>query len=160
MLDLAKKIETGVVFVLFTLMLVTVIISSIELAIIMYHEFMSPPKYMFGLQDLLEVLGFFLMVLIALELLETIKAYLENKFHLEVVVVVAMIAIARKIIIIDYKDTPPETLYGMAAVILALSVGYYLVKRARDKSPKEEEKSNEHDVISPSFDRIQKSLEK
>lgn len=160
MLDIAKKIESGIVTVLLALMLITVIISTIELAIIMYNELMSPPKYMFGLQDVLEVLGFFLMVLIALELLETIKAYLEHKFHLEVVVVVAMIAIARKIIIIDYKEISPETLYGMAAVILALSVGYYLVKRARDSNPTDEKKPHEHEVISPSFDRIQKSLDK
>ncbi len=158
MLDIAKKIEFVVVLILLGLMLVTVAISTVELAIIMYHEFMSPPKYMFGLQDLLEVLGFFLMVLIALELLETIKAYLEHKFHLEVVVVVAMIAIARKIIIIDYKETSAETLYGMAAVILALSVGYYLVKRARDGGPNDDKKSHEHETISPSFDKIQNKL--
>jgi uncharacterized membrane protein (DUF373 family) len=157
MIDIAKKIEHIVVLVLLSLMLVTLVISTIELGIIMYNEFLSPPKYMFGLQDLLEVLGFFLMVLIALELLETIKAYLERKFHLEVVVVVAMIAIARKIIIIDYKETDPATLYGMAAVILALSVGYYLVKRARDEHEVLEQKSAEHDLISPSFDRINRT---
>ncbi len=154
MIDIAKKVEHAVVLVLLGLMLLTLIISTIELAIIMYNEFLSPPKYMFGLQDLLEVLGFFLMVLIALELLETIKAYLERKFHLEVVVVVAMIAIARKVIIIDYKETMPATLYGMAAVILALSVGYYLVKRARDEHEETEKKPPEHDTISPSFNRI------
>jgi len=151
MLDIAKKVEVAIVAILLALMLVTLIISTVELAIIMYDEFMSPPKYLFGLQDLLEVLGFFLMVLIALELLETIKAYLEHKSHLEVVVVVAMIAIARKIIIIDYKSTSPQILYGMAAVILALAVGYYLVKRARDKSPNEEAPRQEGEKIKPSF---------
>jgi len=130
MLEFTKRVETIIVYILLGLMILTVAISTVELAIIMYHEFTSPPKYMFGLQDLLEVLGFFLMVLIALELLETIKAYLEHKFHLEVVVIVAMIAIARKIIIIDYKQTSANVLYGMAAVIVALSIGYYLVRKA------------------------------
>lgn len=150
MLELARKVESVVVYVLLALMLVTVAISTIELAIIMYHEFISPPKYMFGLQDLLEVLGFFLMVLIALELLATIRAYIEHKFHLEVVVIVAMIALARKIIILDYKQTTPATLYGMAAVILALSVGYYLVKRARENKEQTEQPPAKTDTISPS----------
>lgn len=154
MLDITKKIEAAVVYVLLALMLLTVAISTIELAIIMYNEFMSPPIYMFGLQDLLEVLGFFLMVLIALELLETIKAYMEHRFHLEVVVVVAMIAIARKVIILDYKETEATTLYGMAAVILALAVGFYLVKKARDDKDNKKELPTEAHTISPSIEMI------
>jgi uncharacterized membrane protein (DUF373 family) len=71
------------------------------------------------------------MVVIGLELLETIKAYLEqDKVHVEVVFLVAMVAVARKIIILDYKETSAELLLGMSAVIIALSAGFYFCKRS------------------------------
>jgi len=71
------------------------------------------------------------MVLIGHELLESIKTYLlEDKIHAEVIFLVAIVAVSRKIIILDYKTTTPEMLYGMAAVIVALGLGYFLVRKA------------------------------
>ncbi len=50
--------------------------------------------------NLPEIFGFFMLILIGIELLETIRAYLvENVVHVEVVIEVALIAIARKVII-------------------------------------------------------------
>ena len=49
--------------------------------------------------------------------------------HLEVVLMVALIAVARKVIILNLKEISNLTLIGLAAVIISLSVGYYLVKR-------------------------------
>jgi len=75
--------------------------------------------------------GFFLMVLIGLELLETIRAYLEEgRVHAEVVFLVAIVAVSRKVIIMDYKTAPTELLFGMSALIIALGLGYFLVRRA------------------------------
>lgn len=71
------------------------------------------------------------MVLIGLELLETIKTYLEeDRVHAEVVFLVAIVAVSRKVVILDYKETSTEMLFGMAALIVALGIGYYLVRRA------------------------------
>jgi uncharacterized membrane protein (DUF373 family) len=67
-------------------------------------------------------------VLIGVELLETIKAYVkENVVHVEVVFTVAMIAIARKVIILDVKELSGLTLMGIGVIIIALSAGYYLL---------------------------------
>jgi uncharacterized membrane protein (DUF373 family) len=41
-----------------------------------------------------------------------------------------MIAIARKVIILEVKDLDPLALIGIACIILALAVGYYFVKKA------------------------------
>jgi uncharacterized membrane protein (DUF373 family) len=51
--------------------------------------------------------------------------------HAEIVIKVAMIAIARKIIILDVKDLPSLTLIGIAAIVIALSAAYYVIKRLR-----------------------------
>jgi len=56
--------------------------------------------------------------------------YLTKKtVHVEVVFTVAMIAIARKVIILDVKELSSLTLIGIGVIIFALSAGYYLVRR-------------------------------
>ena len=71
------------------------------------------------------------MVLIGVELIEVVKDYLtENTLHVEIVFLVAMIAVARKVIVLDYKSTSPQTLYGTAAIIVALCGGFYLLKKS------------------------------
>ena len=73
------------------------------------------------------------MILIGLELIETIKVYLtQDTIHVEIIFLVAIIAITRKVIILDFKELTSLTLIGIAAVILSLSVGYYVLKKAMD----------------------------
>ena len=82
----------------------------------------------FGL--LHEVFGAFLLILIGLELMKTVVAYLDqHELHVEVVFTVAMIAIARHAIGLDIETTAPLTLVGMGVLVLALSGGYYLFKK-------------------------------
>ena len=78
------------------------------------------------------MLGLVMLILIGIELLESIKTYLsEQRLHVEVVLMVAIIAVSRKVIILNIKETSASVLVAIASIILALSVGYYLVKRAR-----------------------------
>lgn len=136
-MKIIAPIEKLIVLTLLGLMMITLVISTAELAAILFQQIMTPPIYLLNLTELMEVFGFFLMVLIGLELLETIKVYWnENRFHLEIVLIVAMIAIARKVIILDYKTFSPAFLVGMAAIILALAVSYYLVMRTYKPSDK------------------------
>jgi uncharacterized membrane protein (DUF373 family) len=53
-----------------------------------------------------------------------------KRVHVEAVLLVALIAVARKIILLDLKDLPAVALLGIAAVILAVAGGYVLVRRA------------------------------
>ena len=79
-----------------------------------------------------EIFGFFLILLIGVELLETIKAYLsENVVHSEIVLEVALIAIARKVITLNVKEYEPMTLIGIAALIFTISVSYFFIRRCR-----------------------------
>ncbi|MDZ7316881.1 MAG: phosphate-starvation-inducible PsiE family protein [candidate division KSB1 bacterium] len=124
--------ERGVVFVLLLLMVVVLVIGTVELAVMLYQSLIRPPFLLFDLTNLLEIFGTFLMVLIGLELLETIKVYWQqNKFHLEEVLIVSIIAVARKVILVDSKTFSADFLLGMAALILALAVSYFLVQRKR-----------------------------
>jgi uncharacterized membrane protein (DUF373 family) len=120
-----------IILVLIGMMMLAVLLSTVELLIILVVELFKPPKYLLGIDNLFEIFGFFMMILIGLELLESIRTYLSDELlHVEVVFLVAMIAIARKVIILEVKDLDPLVLIGIASIVLALAVGYYFVKKA------------------------------
>jgi uncharacterized membrane protein (DUF373 family) len=126
-----------IVGILLLLMMVAVLAATVELGVILYGELMKPPQMLLNIDEMLEVFGFFLMVLIGVELLETIKAYLEEeRVHAEVVFLVAIVAVSRKVIILDYKTADPQLLLAMSAIIIALGIGYYLVCQAVRLPPK------------------------
>jgi len=126
-----KRFERFIVITLLVMMMIAVLLSTVELFVVLVQQLFKPPVMLLNKAEMLEVFGFFLMVLIGLELLETIKAYLEeDRIHAEVVFLVALVAVSRKVIILDYKEMAPGLLYGMSALIIALGAGYYLVRRA------------------------------
>jgi uncharacterized membrane protein (DUF373 family) len=71
-----------------------------------------------------------LLLLLGLELLETLKTYFSD-YHVrtEVILIVAMIAVGRHIVQIDFEHMAPGALAGVAVLILALSISYFLVRK-------------------------------
>jgi uncharacterized membrane protein (DUF373 family) len=66
------------------------------------------------------------------ELLETLKAYLKKDvIHIRVVLEVALIAMARKVIIEEPNTVPGLTLLGIAALILALGIAFHVERQAK-----------------------------
>jgi len=129
--NLLNMIERVIVLTLLSLMMLVVVASVAELAIVIINQLIAPPFLLLNITEILKVFGFFLMVLIGLELLETLKAYLsEDRVHAEVVLLVAMVAIARKVIILDFNEYTPTMLMGMSSIIVALGISYFLVRRA------------------------------
>lgn len=127
-----EKIERLLVLSLLVMMVSVVILSTVELGWIIIKDIVTPPMFLLDINELLDIFGMFLLVLIGVELLETVKMYLSNKtVHVEVVFTVAMIAIARKVIILDIKEVSSLTLMGIGIIILALSTGYFLLARRR-----------------------------
>lgn len=126
-----KKFERYIILGLLGMMVVVVFLGTLELAVVLVKEMLKPPKFLLNIDEMLTVFGFFLMILIGLELIETMKIYLsEESVHVEIIFLVAIIAITRKVIILDVKSLAPLTLLGIAAVILALAFGYYALQRA------------------------------
>ena len=130
MLDLLKKFERIVIQALIAMMILVVLLATVELGWIIIKDIITPPVILLEIAELLEIFGFFLLVLIGVELLETIKAYLLDKVvHVEIVLEVALIAIARKVIILDLEKYNSLTVLGIAGLILAVSVAFFVVKR-------------------------------
>jgi uncharacterized membrane protein (DUF373 family) len=77
---------------------------------------------------LFELFGLFLNVLIALEILENITAYLrKHVIQVELVIVTSLIAVSRKIIILDLEKKSSSDLIALAVAVFSLSVGYAIV---------------------------------
>ena len=129
--DLLKKFEKAITVTLVVMMAIVVLLATIELGWIIIKDIITPPVFLLEIEELLDIFGLFLLVLIGVELLETIKAYLkDNVVHFDVVLTVAMIAITRKVIILDVKELPSMTLVGIAAIIVALAAAKYFFRKA------------------------------
>ncbi len=136
MLDFLKKFERFVIMSLIGMMVIVVILSTLELCWIIIKDIVTPPIFLLEIDELMEIFGFFLLVLIGIELLETIKAYLiRGVVHVEIVLEVALIAIARKIIILDIAKYDGLKLLSLAALILTVSIGFFIVKRFNCTTP-------------------------
>ena len=131
MVPFIKSFEKMIVLVLVVLMAVVLLLSTVELAWVIIKDAITPPILLLEIDELLEIFGLFMLVLIGIELLETIaKTYMaESVDHAQIVMAVAIIAITRKVIILDVKDLSGLALVGIAAIILALSIGYYLIRK-------------------------------
>ena len=124
--------ERIIVYILIVLMMVIILVALSGFIILIIRDITQQPTSILSIDELLGFFGYVLLVLIGLELLDTIRAYLmEHVVHVEVVLEVALIAVARKIIILELKDVPSSTLFGIAALVAALAVAFYLEKSGR-----------------------------
>lgn len=139
---LLTKIQKLAVVALAGMLVVVTALSTIHLAVLIGEEIWKPPKFLIPVQGLLEIFGYFLLVLIGVELIETMKAYLKkDTIHIRVVLEVALIAMARKVIIEEPNTVPSLTLFGIAALILALGVAFYFERQAK-REPRGGEKDS------------------
>ncbi len=115
------------------MMVVVILLSTIQLGRILFVDIFSPPNYLLEINELLDIFGFFMLILIGVELLETIRAYLDDhEVHVEIVLEVALIAVARKVVIIDVKEYSYGSLLAIAAIVLSLAAAYYLQRKTRN----------------------------
>jgi len=127
-----RRFEHGVVVVLIATMAVVVAVTAIELVWLVVKDLITAPALWLDDLELLDTFSFVLLILIGLELMETIRAYLaENVIHVDIVLEVALIAIARKVIVLDPMTYGAATVLALGALILALALGFYLERHAR-----------------------------
>jgi len=138
-----RHFERYLVIGLLGMMVVVVFLGTVELGFILVEQMLKPPRFiLLDINEMLKIFGFFMMILIGLELIETIKVYLvEEVVHVEVILLVAIIAIARKVIVLDVKTVAPLSLIGIAAIVIALSAGYFALKKALGHKNKGQDKT-------------------
>jgi uncharacterized membrane protein (DUF373 family) len=72
-----------------------------------------------------------LLIVLGLELLETLRVYFtQHRVRLEIILVVAIIAVGRHVINLDFHHIDGASIAGIAALVIALTGGYYLVRKS------------------------------
>lgn len=110
------------------LMVFVILLCIADVFFVLYEKLSAPPYFVLEFGDIFTVFASFLAVLIAIEIFANITLYLrDDVIHIRLVIATALMAIARKVIVLDFTTLAPEYVYGIAAVILALGITYYLV---------------------------------
>jgi len=113
-------------------MVAVIVVIMFDLSIYLIQSLFNSEPFNFLGRTLLDIFGLFLSVLIALEILENITAYLrKHVVQVELVIVTSLTAVARKIIILDLEKITGVSLIGLAIAILSLSISYFIVKSVR-----------------------------
>ncbi len=130
-LSLVDRFERQLAKVLSLLLCVVVLAASVQLVVQVVLEFFNPATGWLG-NDLIRILGDVLTVLIALEVLQNVTAYLRHHVvQIELVLLTALTAVARKVIVLPPgAEGKPELLLGLGVTVVSLSAGYWLVKQA------------------------------
>jgi uncharacterized membrane protein (DUF373 family) len=133
-LDGLKVFENILSKVLSLFMIAVILVSVIDLGFILFYGLLDPPDDFLG-RTLINIFGLFLNILIALEILENITAYLrQHVVQVELVIVTSITAVARKIIILDFAKTSGIDLIGLALAVFALSISYWIIRSMRNRS--------------------------
>jgi len=132
------KFERILGIALLVVISIVAVASVIELAYTLVRDIFTGPGLLFEIRELFNIFGMFMLVLIAIELMSSIHAHLDNKSnHVEVMLIIAITAVTRKIVILDSKNVDAAYIASLALLFLSLSVGYYLLKRGRVKKEPE-----------------------
>lgn len=128
LIEIIRTVVHAAVRVLAVLMTVVILWGVADVVMVLYQDLMTPPFMLLTINDILALFGAFMAVLIAIEILINIIIYLrEDVIHVKIVMATALMAIARKVIILDFSKVSSDYVLAIAVVALAMSVGYWLV---------------------------------
>jgi uncharacterized membrane protein (DUF373 family) len=133
LITLLRRIIHFSVRLLAILMTLVIIWGVIDVGWVMYKKLITPPFMILSISDILATFGAFMAVLIAIEIFINITIYLrDDVIHVKVVMATALMAIARKVIILDFEKITSDLVWATAGVGLAMSIGYWLVVKRTD----------------------------
>jgi uncharacterized membrane protein (DUF373 family) len=135
MLEYLNRFERWIYYALMVMLALVIFLGVIELVVILFYAIFTDFSFRLANFEILEIFGYFLLILIGIELLETIKAYLiKNEIHVEIIILVAIIAVARKIILLDPfaegASLNSAAMIALGVVVVALAASYYLVRKS------------------------------
>ncbi len=127
--------EHGVkrIMAMFLIIVLSIVIlaSAPSLVILFRDELLSAPRWVIDAEKIPVVLNLVLWILITIELMDSIRIYIARHIlHLETVLSLAMIALARKIITLKLGEFEPVTILGVGGLVLAIAFAYYFVRKS------------------------------
>ena len=126
------QVERVIVASLVVMMVLVLVLATVEVGWVILNDIVTPPIGLLGIDKLLDVFGLFLLILVGVELLATVSAYAtEHVVQVDVVLEVALIAVCRKVIVLEIKEHSVLNLLGIAALVITLGAARYLEGRNR-----------------------------
>jgi uncharacterized membrane protein (DUF373 family) len=111
--------------------MIVVALSTFELALLTVMDLSLAREKLLEVDQMLDLFGFFLLVLVGMELLTSLKEYVRvGAVQVEVVLEVALVALAQRVIILK-PGAAPFSQFGLAALILALAGSFWCVRASR-----------------------------
>jgi len=129
-----KRFELSVFYILSGFIALYIAIEVIELAYQFAKALLSgggdSGRLLITKEQTAKVLPVFFNILIAIELIDTFNVYVkEHSIKVQSILLIGLIAVGRKLLVLDIGHADGLSNIGLAAIILALSVGYYLIRK-------------------------------
>ena len=117
------------------LMIIVIIFGVIDVGWTIYQRFVAEPRFILTMGDVLATFGAFMVVLIAIEIFQNIVLYLrDDVIHVKIVLATALMAIARKVIILDYDELDAMYIFATGIVLIATGITYFYVHKLPEKN--------------------------
>lgn len=114
--------------ILAVLMVIIIAFGVMDVAYVLFQSLASPPYYLLDVGDIFQIFGAFMVVLIGIEIFINIRMYLgSSTLPIKLVIATALMAIARKFIILDLDKTEAVYVLALAAAMIGLGVTYWLI---------------------------------
>jgi uncharacterized membrane protein (DUF373 family) len=131
-----RRFELVIVGLLVFQLIVVVSVATVELGWLLLRDLRPTGELLIDEEGFFTLFGFFLLVLIGVELLTILKTFwMRGSIHGEVVIEVALIAVAQKVIVLDTSRASPWSLLALAALIVALAAAFWWVRSAWQRAP-------------------------
>ena len=130
LLTLYEKFEQIVILILTGLIAIIIVFAVWNLALKIFHAVIAPQTFD-PTEYSVAIFGAIFTVIIALEFkrsLLVVARRQENIVQVRTVILIALLAIVRKLMILDLASTEALQLFALAAAILALGAVYWLVR--------------------------------
>ena len=137
LLTFYERFEQVVVLILTGLIAIVIVFAVWNLGLKIFHTVLSPQNFDPTDYSVFQaIFGAIFTVIIALEFKRSLLVVAERQesiVQVRTVILIALLAIVRKLIILDLTSTDALQLFALAAAILALGAVYWLV-RDQDRS--------------------------
>jgi uncharacterized membrane protein (DUF373 family) len=135
-LQLIDRSEKFLAKLLGIVLMVALVAGAVQFTINVFSAVLQPGTAWLGNQ-MNVALGELLTLLIALEVLQNVTSYLRlHVIQIELVLLTAMTAVARKVIVLPPgAESKPELLGGLGIAVLALAGAFWLVRTLNIRQP-------------------------
>ncbi len=109
------------------LMVLVIALGVVDVVYELYYALSNSPILHLNVNEMFKIFGTFMVVLIAIEIFINIRLYLgSSTLPIKLVIGTALMAIARKVIVLDLEKIESAFVFGIATVVLALGIAYWL----------------------------------